>query len=160
MSVPSQTAHPPCPRCHSEDEVVRPWAGFGVVYLAWKAGVIVLAVFSPIIASDLVVMMPLSMAFLFAGGPVIAFAEQQPTCRSCGLARPHPGWHETLFFARARKHRALERRAVRALGVVPGPSLHGSPSRPASESERERADEDSGVRSLPLDGRRSRPPAD
>jgi hypothetical protein len=145
MSVPSETAHPPCPRCYSEEEVVRPWAGFGAVYSVWKVGVAVLAVFSPIIASDLVVMMPLSMAFLFAGGPVIAFAQQQPTCRSCGLARPSPGWHETPC------------RPVRELGGAPGSCLRVSPSRPPPQSER---DEDSGVRALPVERRRRQPPSD
>jgi hypothetical protein len=115
------------------------------VYSVWKVGVAVLAVFSPIIASDLVVMMPLSMAFLFAGGPVIAFAQQQPTCRSCGLARPSPGWHETPC------------RPVRELVGTPGSGLRVSPSRPAPQSER---DEDSGVRALPVERRRRQPPSD
>lgn len=145
MSVPSETCHPPCPRCYSEEEVVRPWAGFGAVYSAWKVGALVLAVFSPILASDLVVMMPLSMAFLFAGGPVIAFARQQPTCRSCGLARPTPGWHETP----CRPVRGLEGPATSRLKVSP------TSARPASERT-----EDSGVRPLPIDTVRARPPTD
>lgn len=145
MSVPSETGHPPCPRCYSEEEVVRPWGGFGAVYSAWKLGALVLAVFSPILASDLVVMMPLSMAFLFAGGPVIAFARQQPTCRSCGLARPSPGWHETP----CRPVREVERAKTSRLKV--------SPARASPPSER---DEDSGVRPLPIDHKRARPPTD
>jgi hypothetical protein len=145
MSVQSETSHPPCPRCYSEEEVVRPWAGFGAVYSAWKLGALVLAVFSPILASDLVVMMPLSMAYLFAGGPVIAFARQQPTCRSCGLARPSPGWHETPC------------RPVRGVGGPTSGRLRVLPTRVSPPSER---DEDSGVRPLPIDTKRARPPSD
>jgi hypothetical protein len=85
------------------------------------------------------------MAFLFAGGPVIAFARQQPTCRSCGLTRPTPGWHETPC------------RPVRSLpGSVP------SRLRVSAPPERSPADgdEDSGVRPLPIDTVRARPPTD
>jgi hypothetical protein len=108
-------------------------------------GAVVLAVFSPILASDLVVMMPLSMAYLFAGGPVIAFAKQQPTCRSCGLARPSPGWHETPC------------RPVRDVdGPITG-RLKVLPTRVLPPAERE---EGSGVRPLPIDTTRARPPTD
>ncbi len=123
--------HPACPRCYCEDEVVRPWPGFRVAKVVWCAVSLLILVLSPILFSDLVVMIPMSMAFLFAAGPVFAYAAQQPTCASCGLARPHPGWHETPC------------RPVRAL---PSSSL-----RVTAQRERERDDDDevSGMRPLP-----------
>jgi hypothetical protein len=98
----------------------------------WIAGVIVVIALSPILFSDLFVMIPLTMAFLFAGGPVLALAQQQPTCRVCGLARPVPGWHETP----CRPVRAVEEPNTK-------PWLKVRPSEPAER------DEPSGVRTLP-----------
>ena len=86
---------PPCPRCYSELPVVRPWAGFRVLRVLWLAGLCVVVALAPILASDLVVMIPLSVMFLLGGGPISFFAKQLPTCAACGLERPHPGWHET-----------------------------------------------------------------
>jgi hypothetical protein len=120
--------HPACPRCYCEDEVLRPWPGFRVAKVVWCGVTALILTFSPILFSDLVVMIPMSMAFLFAGGPVFAHAAQLPTCPSCGLARPHPGWHETPC------------RPVRAL---PPPALR-VPVTPAQGD-----DEVSGMRPLP-----------
>jgi hypothetical protein len=121
--------HPPCPRCYSEEEVLRPWPGFRVARRIWLGGLAVIAALSPILFSDLFVMIPMTMAFLFAGGPVLEHARQTPTCRECGLSRPHPGWHETP----CRPVRALPRQA--ALRQQPSPHAF--------------ADEESGVRPLP-----------
>ncbi|MET0283076.1 MAG: hypothetical protein ABW352_01345 [Polyangiales bacterium] len=120
--------HPACPRCYCEDEVLRPWAGFRIAKLVWCAVSGLILLLSPILFSDLVVMIPMSMAFLFAGGPVFAHAAQQPTCPSCGLARPHPGWHETPC------------RPVRAVASSPL-RVHATPARAD--------DEISGLRPLP-----------
>lgn len=87
--------HPACPRCYCEDEVLRPWPGFRIAKFVWCGVAGLILAFSPILFSDLIVMIPFSMAFLFAAGPVFALAAQLPTCPACGLARPHPGWHET-----------------------------------------------------------------
>ena len=88
-------AQPPCPRCYSELPVVRPWAGFRVLRVLWLVGVCIVVLLAPILASDLLVMTPLSVVFLFGGGPILGFAKLRPSCAACGLERPHPGWHET-----------------------------------------------------------------
>jgi hypothetical protein len=120
---------PPCPRCYSELPVVRPWAGFRLLRVVWLAGLCVVVTLAPILASDLVVMIPLSVMFLFGGGPILAFAKQQPTCAACGLERPHPGWHETPC------------RPVRGLASPWAPR--------AAPGEREESDEPSGVFTRP-----------
>lgn len=86
---------PPCPRCYSDLPVVRPWPGFRVIRVLWWVVLCFVVGLAPILASDIVVMTPLSVLFLFGGGPILAFAQQRPTCAACGLERPHPGWHET-----------------------------------------------------------------
>jgi hypothetical protein len=80
-----------CPRCFHALELLVPWRGFQYVRRVWIAGVVVIVVLAPILASDLIVMMPLSVVYLFAGGPVLGFAQLQPTCRVCGLALPARG---------------------------------------------------------------------
>jgi hypothetical protein len=122
--------HPACPRCYCEDEVLRPWPGFRVAKVVWCGVSGLILLLSPILFSDLVVMIPMSMAFLFAGGPVFAHAAQLPTCPSCGLARPHPGWHETP----CRPVRAVAPSALR---------VHATPARADPD------DEVSGLRDLP-----------
>lgn len=109
---------------------MRPWAGFRIAKFVWIGVATLILAFAPILFSDLVIMIPLSMAFLFAGGPVFAHAAQPPTCPSCGLARPHPGWHETPC------------RPVRAVATEPSAlRVHATP---APEN-----DEVSGLRTLP-----------
>jgi len=134
-------AFPPCPRCYAEEELVRPFAGAQLVCRLWKVGMVVLVVCGPILASDIVVMMPMSLAYLFAGGPILALSEQCPTCRVCGLARPTPGWHETPC------------RPVRDVSVPPSSRLkvRPTPPRELARDGQSSADEDSGVRTLPTD---------
>lgn len=122
---------PPCPRCYSELPVVRPWAGFRALRVMWLGGVGVVVALAPILASDLLVMTPLSVLFLFGGGPILGFAKQLPTCAACGLERPHPGWHETPC------------RPVR--GVASPWRLRVAPPQP----RRDDADEPSGVHTRP-----------
>lgn len=88
-------APPPCPRCYCQEEVVRPWVGFRVARVLWMVGLAVIVMLAPILASDILVMTPLAVMFLFAGGPLFGLAKRTPTCRACGLERPSPGWHET-----------------------------------------------------------------
>jgi hypothetical protein len=123
--------HPPCPRCSSEVEVQRPWRGYRSLRVVWFGGLAVIVTFAPILASDLVVMMPLSVLYLFAGGPVLGFAAQTPTCSECGLARPKPGLGE-----RPLRPARLVRNGFSRLRVRPEP--------PAPSST-----EESGVRPLP-----------
>jgi hypothetical protein len=80
--------HEPCPRCFSDLPAVTPWSGFRYARPIWFAGVAVLVVLAPILASDIVVMIPLSVVYLFAGGPVLGLAQEPRTCRACGLALP------------------------------------------------------------------------
>ncbi len=123
-------ANPPCPRCYCQEQVVRPWSGYRIARVLWWCGLAVIVSLAPILASDIFVMTPLTVMFLFAGGPLLGLAKEQPTCRVCGLARPSPGWHETP----CRPLRALTTPALR----VPVPSV------PPAE-----APEESGVRPLP-----------
>ena len=130
--------YPACPRCYSEDDVVRPWPGFRIAKRIWIAGLVIIVALAPILFSDLTVMIPLTMAFLFAGGPVLGFAAQTPTCRNCGLSRPHPGWHETPC------------RPVRVVEEVARTNLKVQPTLAVSEPS---ADDESGVRPLPSEKR-------
>jgi len=69
--------------------------GFRIARVLWMLGLVVIVMLAPILASDILVMTPLALMFLFAGGPLIGLAKRPPTCRVCGLERPSPGWHET-----------------------------------------------------------------
>ncbi|MDB4974282.1 MAG: hypothetical protein JWN48_2623 [Myxococcaceae bacterium] len=142
-------SYPACPRCYSEEEVVRPWPGFRVVRRVWIGGVACVVTLSPILFSDIVVMIPLTMAFLFAGGPVLHYAKETPTCRSCGLSRPHPGWHETP----CRPVRAVHEAGC--LGVAVAEPLPPLPQPSAGIQPDEQPDEQSGVRRLPDERDRS-----
>jgi hypothetical protein len=122
-----ERGHPPCPRCYTQDPVSRPWRGFRVARALWLAGLGGIVLLIPFYAFDIVLLMPMTMAYLLACGPVFGLAAQEPTCSRCGLARPKPGWHETP----CRPVRGLE--APSALRMDPQP-------------ERE---ETSGVRELP-----------
>ena len=132
-------APPPCPRCYCQEEVVWPWAGFRIARALWILGLCVIIMLAPILASDILVMTPLTVLFLFAGGPLFGFAKEQPTCRVCGLARPSPGWHET---------------PCRPLRVVPTSCLKVQPAVPAGPAApgigaHEIGVDESGVRPLP-----------
>jgi hypothetical protein len=115
--------HPACPRCYCEEDVVRPWRGFRAVRGIWLCGAAFILLFSPILFSDLLLMIPLSTIFLLAGGPALACAAQAPTCVRCGLERPHPGWHETPC------------RPVRLVDGTPRSALRESPSAPKESEE-------------------------
>ncbi len=134
-------APPPCPRCYCQEEVVWPWVGFRIARVLWVLGLCVIVVLAPILASDILVMTPLTVLFLFAGGPLFRLAKEQPTCRVCGLVRPSPGWHETP----CRPLRAVQtsRLKIQASPVPPAPGSAGE-TEPA-----EAAVEESGVRPLP-----------
>ena len=125
-----ERANPPCPRCYCQEKDVWPWVGFRIARVVWWCGLAVIVLLAPILASDILVMTPLTVMFLFAGGPLLWLAKEQPTCRVCGLARPSPGWHETP----CRPLRAVTKTALRAR----------VPSVPPTEPP-----EESGVRPLP-----------
>ena len=114
---------------------MRPWRGFRAVRRLWLVGAALIVLFSPILFSDLLVMIPLSTVFLFAGGPVLALAAERPTCVRCGLERPHPGWHETPC------------RPVRAVDGAPRSRLRERPR------ARQEDDEVSGLHEIVVPGR-------
>jgi hypothetical protein len=104
--------------------------------------------FSPIIASDIFVMLPLAVVYLFAGGPVLALGKQEPTCRDCGLAVPARGLRFLRPCRLVPRERAPAKDApARAGGAAPtrSPKLGLAP-----QLER---DEHSGVRALPGESR-------
>lgn len=129
--------HPPCPRCYCEEEVVRPWRGYRAARWLWIAGLVLLGALSAILASDIIVMLPLTVAYLFGCGPAFALAKEPPTCRVCGLARPVPGWHETPC------------RPVRAVGSTEKRWRRRGAIQARPQARARSSDEDSGVRTLP-----------
>ena len=91
----------------------------------WLVGVCIVVLLAPILASDLLVMTPLSVVFLFGGGPILGFAKLRPSCAACGLERPHPGWHETP----CRPVRAAPpKRVLRVEVTEPEPGDYDEPS--------------------------------
>ena len=44
----------------------------------------------PMIASDFMVMIPLSMVYMLGVGPALGIAMQKPTCPDCGAHVPKP----------------------------------------------------------------------
>jgi hypothetical protein len=65
-----------CARCRHEVAAVRAWPGFVWVKRGWYAGIALVACLSPIVFSEITVLMPIACAFGIAGGPVHALAAQ------------------------------------------------------------------------------------
>ncbi|MDB4974670.1 MAG: hypothetical protein JWN48_3011 [Myxococcaceae bacterium] len=73
-----------CARCTHEVDAVRPWPGYVWVKRGWYSGAAIIFALTPIIFSELTVLMPLACAFGLAGGPIHSLAAQKATCRECG----------------------------------------------------------------------------
>ena len=84
----------PCPRCFSREPPHRPWRGFKVIRVLWLAGMAGYLCLLPFLMMDIVFSIPLFFVYGVAAGPVFRFAAEQPTCRACGLGRPHPERYE------------------------------------------------------------------
>ena len=78
------TPHSHCFRCKHEVEVVGVWPGYRWAKRGWYTAVVGLCVLSPIILSEMTVLIPLAVTIAMAAGPVHSLAAQKPTCRDCG----------------------------------------------------------------------------
>jgi hypothetical protein len=77
-----------CFRCRHEVDVVGVWPGYRWAKRAWYSAIGLLCVLSPIILSELTVLIPLAVCIAMAAGPVHSLAAQKPTCRDCGAELP------------------------------------------------------------------------
>jgi hypothetical protein len=82
----SKRAPAHCPRCRADVEATWPWSGWGTLKRAHLAGICLLLLLSPFFYADFIVMLPSSMLFAFAIGPVMSLARIKPTCLQCGAA--------------------------------------------------------------------------
>jgi hypothetical protein len=78
-----------CARCGNVVEATWPWPGWGRLRVFWLVAVGVIGLLSPILMSDVSVMLPSAMMFVLAIGPISALARIKPTCLHCG-ARVEP----------------------------------------------------------------------
>jgi hypothetical protein len=69
-------------------DVVGVWRGYRWVKRVWYTAVILLCVLSPIILSEITVLIPIAVTIAMAAGPVHSLAAQRPTCRDCGAELP------------------------------------------------------------------------
>ena len=77
-----------CFRCRHEVEIVGVWPGFRWAKRAWWGTVGLVCILSPIILSEITVLVPLAIMIAGAAGPVHSLAAQKPTCRDCGAELP------------------------------------------------------------------------
>jgi hypothetical protein len=82
MAVEHARIH--CFRCRREVDIVGVWGGYRWVKRAWWASVGAICLLSPIILSEITVLVPLAIMVAGAAGPIHALAAQKPTCRDCG----------------------------------------------------------------------------
>lgn len=74
-----------CARCDDLVPVIRPWHGWPIGWTVWRVGLVGVLALMPFLASDYCVMLPSSMLYLAAGGPLRSFARTPPVCRRCSL---------------------------------------------------------------------------
>lgn len=74
-----------CTRCDGRVTPIRPWRGWKPCWHAWKVGVVLAVVLFPLLASDYCVMLPCTMLYLAAGGPLRSYAREKPVCSRCSL---------------------------------------------------------------------------
>lgn len=78
-----------CPRCECEveaeydDPQLRKW----VKFYFWLGVPFIPA--APIIGSDYVVMLPLTMIYILGFGPAYGIVKEPPKCSECGCVVPH-----------------------------------------------------------------------
>lgn len=88
-TAPTRRSHEVyCARCAHAVVPARVWGGFRWVKRGWYTGVVMIAALSPIIMSEITVLLPLAVAFGLAAGPVHALAAQRDTCSDCGAELP------------------------------------------------------------------------
>ncbi len=74
-----------CPRCKKEVPVDVPWPGFRVAWRAWIVVAAILAICSPVIATDLLIMLPTASIFLLGGSTLKRYSEKRSACHLCAL---------------------------------------------------------------------------
>jgi hypothetical protein len=73
-----------CARCHRVGDATWPWTGWHVLRNLWLCGIGLLLAMSPIIMADIYVVLPLSLVFVSAIGPLSSLTRIRPTCLRCG----------------------------------------------------------------------------
>jgi hypothetical protein len=73
-----------CPRCRRRVEATWPWSGWVNLRKAWFVGLGLILLGSPLLMADMYVLMPCSMLFISAIGPLNTLARTRPTCLQCG----------------------------------------------------------------------------
>jgi hypothetical protein len=74
-----------CRRCDDVVRVVRPWRGWKIAWAAWKVLFVGVLLLFPLLASDFCILLPSTMLFIAAAGPLRAYARQPPICARCSL---------------------------------------------------------------------------
>lgn len=83
-----------CQRCRARRPVTAPWPHWGLVRRTYFAIPALALPILPIMLSDVFVMTPMVVAYLFAVGPVLATRRLAIKCCTCGAVvdprAPHP----------------------------------------------------------------------
>jgi hypothetical protein len=73
-----------CPRCRSQVEATWPWPGWGPLRKGWFVVLGAIVVASPVVLSDVYMMLPASLVLVVVIGPLNGLAAIKPTCLTCG----------------------------------------------------------------------------
>jgi len=78
-----------CTRCHAHTTFEHPWAGWRWVRRGWFVGMGLIVLGSPVIGADAFVLIPMSLVFATALGPLADLVARKATCLTCGAPLEH-----------------------------------------------------------------------
>lgn len=78
-----------CTRCHAHTTFEHPWKGWPWVRRGWFVGIGLIVLGSPVIGADGFVLIPMSLLFASALGPLNDLVHSRATCLSCGARLEH-----------------------------------------------------------------------
>lgn len=78
-----------CTRCQTHTMIERPWRGWPWVRRGWFVGLGLIVLGSPVIGADGFVLIPMSLVFATALGPLNDLVHRRSTCLSCGAVVDH-----------------------------------------------------------------------